>query len=648
LVDVFDNMLLLYEDEDHDLLEPIPVRARQRPPVVPDRVDLSRKDAIVNLVDVYAGPGLAEVPREAVKSLRVIAYHYAFQNMADDSRAIGVDSSWDTVKIVLGTVPVHKDGSAMFRVPANTPITVQPLDAQGRSLQLMRSWMTAMPGETLSCVGCHAPANTVPPPRQTLAARHGPATIKPWYGPARGFSFRREVQPVLEKYCTGCHNGSMKSEKGQPLDFTERASSDPRGFSPSYLALHRFVRRPGAETDYHLLPAAEYHADVSELVQLLDKGHHNVQLDAEAWDRLITWIDLNVPFHGTWREAQGEGRVGEQRFRRRELRRLYAGLDEDPEEIIIPAKLGTTEQITPKPVIPETGPVVNLSGWPLTAAEAKRRQNSTGRAITKTVDLGDGVEMRLVYIPAGQFVMGDATGGSDERPRRVQIEKPFWIGQFEVTNREFAQFAPSHDSRYIRTHGITSTRGYPVNLPEQPVVRVSWNRANDFCRWLSDKTGENFSLPTETRWEYACRAGAATPFSYGGLDADFSTHANLADRQVEHLRDYSHNSTRAWLPRDSRYDDKAMVTVPVGGYQSNAWGLFDMHGNAAEWTGSNYSFTTVGREPRADDQRRVVRGGSWRDRPQRSRSAFRLGYPAWRKVYNVGFRVVCEDHQSSD
>ena len=92
----------------------------------------------------------------------MIAYHYAYQDMADDSRAIGVDSSWDTVKMVLGTVPVHEDGSAMFRVPANTPLTVQPLDAQGKAVQLMRSWMTAMPGETLSCVGCHAPSSAVP------------------------------------------------------------------------------------------------------------------------------------------------------------------------------------------------------------------------------------------------------------------------------------------------------------------------------------------------------------------------------------------------------------------------------------------------------------------------------------------------------
>ncbi|MBP88053.1 MAG: hypothetical protein CMJ64_15235 [Planctomycetaceae bacterium] len=663
LVDVFDNMLPLYEDEDHDLLEPIPVRARSQPAVIPDRVDRNRKDAIINLGDIYAGPGLAGVPRGTVKNLRVIAYHYAYQDMADDSRAIGVDSSWDTVKMVLGTAPVHKDGSAMFRVPANTPITVQPLDHQGKAVQLMRSWMTAMPGETLSCVGCHAPPNAVPSARQTLAVQHGPSAIKSWYGPARGFSFKREVQPVLEKYCVGCHAKKGSAKKGSgvfsakhppgrsgkrlltPFSLAERESSDPRGFSPSYLELHRFVRRPGAETDYHLLPAAEYHADVSELVQLLEKGHHNVQLDTEAWDRLITWIDLNVPFHGTWHEAQGKDRVGDQDSRRRELRKLYAGLDEDPEEVIIPVRLDAIEPIVPEPVFQESAPVVDVPGWPFDAAEAKRRQVAAGRATTRTVDLGDGVVMHLVRIPAGEFVMGDATGHADERPRRQRIAKPFWIAKFEVTNQQFAKFDPAHDSRYIRTHGIVSTRGYRVNLPEQPVVRVSWNQAREFCQWLSDRTDEKFTLPTEAMWEYACRAGTATRLSYGDLDTDFSAHANLADKQVEHLRDYSHSSKLAWMPRDSRYDDGVMVTGSVGSYWPNAWGLFDMHGNAAEWTRSAYSSTNADRTDSAVARRLVVRGGSWRDRAERSRSAFRLGYPAWQKVYNVGFRVVCEIHE---
>jgi formylglycine-generating enzyme required for sulfatase activity len=652
LADVFDNLLPLCVDEHHDLLEPTPLVARPRPPVIPDRTEPGRRDAVINLADVYAGPGVQGVPRGTIQKLRVIAYHYAYQNMAEDSQAIGIDSSWDTVKIVLGTVPVHKDGSAMFRVPANTPITIQPLDAQGRAVQLMRSWLTAMPGETQSCVGCHADANVTPAAQPTLASQAGPAEIETWHGRPRGFSFRREVQPVLERYCVSCHDGAPSAANGPAAGTLPHAFSladgpitDPRGFSPGYIELQRYVRRPGAETDLHLLPAAEYHASTSELVQLLEQGHYGVRLDAEAWDRLVTWIDLNVPFHGTWHEAQGRDRVGKQDARRNELRMRYAGLDDDPEQVV-PVDLTTIDRVAPDPPKQTATPEIALPGWPFNDEQAAHRQQAEGGPVTRTIQLGDGVQLELVRIPGGVFVMGESDGDTDEQPRRVEISKPFWMGRCEVTNEQFARFDPAHDSRYVRTHGITSNRGYPVNLPRQPVVRVSWDRANAFCQWLSQQTGETFRLPSEAMWEYACRAGTATPFSYGSIDSDFSTWANLADAQVEHLRDYSHNATSAWIPRDSRGDDRAIVTAAVGSYRPNAWGLFDMHGNAAEWTRTPYiaqdADNPAAQPAKRDSERMVVRGGSWYDRPRRARSAFRVPYPAWQSVHNVGFRVTSE------
>jgi len=164
----------------------------------------------------------------------------------------------------------------------------------------------------------------------------------------------------------------------------------------------------------------------------------------------------------------------------------------------------------------------------------------------------------------------------------------------------------------------------------------------EFCRWLSRETGEDFTLPTEAEWEYACRAGTATPLFYGSEDADFSGVANLADKNVAHLRDYSHSSKLAWMPRDDRFDDGHMVTAPVGTYEPNPWGLCDMHGNACEWTRSAYGphRETDIRSDAAATGRRVVRGGSWRDRPRRARSAFGLSYRPWQGVFNVGFRVV--------
>ena len=132
---------------------------------------------------------------------------------------------------------------------------------------------------------------------------------------------------------------------------------------------------------------------------------------------------------------------------------------------------------------------------------------------------------------------------------------------------------------------------------------------------------------------------------YGDLDADFSRSANVADATIKRL------AYEGWrpkppdlVPRDARFDDAALVTVEVGSYWPNPWGLYDMHGNAAEWTRSTYEPYPYreddGRNEVANDGEKVVRGGSWYDRPKRCRSAFRLSYPEYQRVYNVGFRVV--------
>ncbi len=187
------------------------------------------------------------------------------------------------------------------------------------------------------------------------------------------------------------------------------------------------------------------------------------------------------------------------------------------------------------------------------------------------------------------------------------------------------------------------------------MVRVSWNEALAFCAWLSAKTGQRFSLPTEAQWEYACRAGAATPFSYGTLDDDFSKFANLSDAKMSEFASNPYtvdsplkNPTKYddWIPKDSRFNDGALLAIKPGSYLPNAWGLFDMHGNVAEWTRTTYRPMPYSVKDGRDDAKtpgcKVVRGGSWRDVPQRSTSSFRLSYQPYQHVYNVGFRVVCE------
>jgi formylglycine-generating enzyme required for sulfatase activity len=680
LVDVFDNIVPLQVDPRYDFFEPIAIQQVPQPPAIPDRVDLTRDDATVYLHDIYAGPGLAGVPRGSVKRLRVLAYNYGFPGMAGPDK-IGRAGPWEAMRI-LGTVPVNEDGSVAFHVPACTPISLQPLDAEGRAMQLMRSWYTAMPGEVATCVGCHERPQEAPITRFETAAIERPAKIEPWYGPARGFDFEREVQPVLDKYCVGCHNGETRPDGGEIVDLrSERFAKNYAGlplsnlgasrlepevrakfaphkpamkligntkmrYTPAYDALSPLIRRVNVEDYVGLLVPGEYHADTSELIQMLKKGHHNVQLDDEAWDRLYTWIDLNGPCHGTWGDVCRIPRGADQR--RRELALKYGGPKEDPESIPeIPRE--PVEPIVPEPPPAAKPAAIKMAGWPFDADEARRRQRAGGPT-AKTIDLGGGVELKLTRIPAGEFVMGSPNGEADEHPIvSVRIERDFWMGTCEITNEQFRRFDPTHYSGlFMKRSQDNNGPGMNQDSPQQPAIRVSWQRAMDFCRWLSDRTGRTFTLPTEAQWEYACRAGSATPLSFGNVNSDFARHANLADAAIDRIYSVTGGVVvLQQIPADTRFDDKAVVTANVGGYEPNAWGLYDMHGNAAEWTVSTYKpypyRDNDGRNLATATGHKVVRGGSFYDRPPRCRSSFRLNYPAWQRVHNVGFRVVCED-----
>jgi hypothetical protein len=465
--------------------------------VIPDRIDTSQTTAVLHLQDVYAGAGLKGVPRGTVKRLRIYEFHFGYNGMGGHIN-VGIDGPRD-VRRIRGTVPVYEDGSALFRVPANTPLAVQPLDAEGRALQVMRSWYTAMPGEVATCVGCHEPQNSTPRRKFTIAATKPPSDIEPWRGPVRGFAFKREVQPVLDKYCVGCHDGTLREgEKPRP-NFAD-TSSGWRGFTNSYIALHPYVRRPGPESDYHLQKPLEWHASTSELVQMLEKGHNGVKLDAEAWDRLVTWIDLNVPDHGTWAEHRGE--INQIVQRRLEMRAKYANCLENPEEYAA-SEPECVSFVKPSPSVQRKPFAGKVPDWPFDAATAAKRQGDIDAPTRLEIDLGDGQKLELALIPAGEFVMGSSDGFPDEYPPcRVKINSPFYMGSCEVTNAQYGRFDPSHDSGYIsvmnKDHG---SRGRPANGDSQPVIRVPWLRAVDFCRWLSDKSGRTFSLPTEAQWE---------------------------------------------------------------------------------------------------------------------------------------------------
>lgn len=670
LVDVYGNMTLIIESETEAWVEPVMAEAVPVPPIIPDRVNPDSHTATIFMQNVYEGGGLKGIPVGEVKKLRVISYGFSPWGQGGLLGTIGMDGPWD-IKRILGTVNVEADGSAMFVVPANTPIAVQPLDSEGKALQLMRSWFTAMPGETLSCIGCHEDKNRVPLPGISQAARNKPQAIQQWYGKERGFSFAHEIQPILDRACIACHNESrpdliyLKGDK-RITDWNSqlagRANPSFGGdFSVSYGNLHRFVRRPGIESDLDMLVPMDVHADQTELMQILQKGHYNVTLSREEWEKLACWIDMNAPFHGRRSDINTYHRTEESRRLRAKYAPIFNVLEPD-HEYLPPIPTGIVPKL-PEPIETDKG-VDSISGWPVDRRAIENRQLALGQ-YQVAVPLAEGISIDMVKVPAGHFIMG-STDHPDEMPRTEQHVSAFWIGRFEVTNKIYALFDPGHDSRDEHRHGYQFGRkGYPLNHPDQPVVRVSWDEAMAFCRWLSDKTGRNFTLPTEAQWEWAARAGTDTPYSFGDFGDDYSLHANFGDIT---LREFAactahknYESVRIidnpgpyddWIPRDTTFNDGGFVSEMVGRYRPNFFDLHDMHGNVWEWTRSSYMPYPYneddGRNALNNNLRKVARGGSWRDRPHRGTSSYRLPYRPYQKVFNVGFRVVIEDvHQSN-
>ena len=679
LADVFDNLTLIQELDGAALLWPSAIQKSPKPPAIPDRVNLASNESTVFIADIYQGPGLKGIPRGTVKNLRIIEYYFSRRGFGGLYGTIGLDGPWD-VKRILGTVPVETDGSVNFRIPANSPLALQPLDEKGQALQLMRSWFVGMPGEAVSCVGCHEPQNEASLNRPALALRHAPTAINPWHGPARGFSFGREVQPVLDKYCVTCHDGSQPDRpilKGG-INLTDWSSQlagrwDGGGkFTESYFQLQRHVRRPGIEGDRQMFTPMEFHFSTTELGQILTRGHYGVKLDAEAWDRLATWADLNAPFYGTWgeipqfsKDPAGATRLATVSARAMELRRLHVPSGPHPDYEAIPATppIDVSPVIPVKPLNSRDIPLV-CDGWPFdaTVATAKQLGAAPDGKVTRSMDLGDGVILELVRVPGGKFIIGSTDGPPDESPSSIVELKPFWMAKCETANRQFRQFLPDHDSRTEDRHGYQFGRlDYDANKPDQPAVRVTWDDASAFCNWLSKKTGLLVKLPTEAQWEWSCRAGTTSAFWFGALDADYSSFANLGDKMLAQfaadtaLDNYdaarpmsNPNRYDDWIPHDNRIDDGGFIAEPAGKYQANPWGLLDMHGNVWEWTRTAslpypYRDNDGRNSTDSDKGLRVVRGGSWYDRPKRCTSSSRLSYQPWQRVFNVGFRVVCED-----
>jgi formylglycine-generating enzyme required for sulfatase activity len=340
----------------------------------------------------------------------------------------------------------------------------------------------------------------------------------------------------------------------------------------------------------------------------------------------------------------------------------------DGPAVVLPEQPGQAQTSTPKSPQPEPAPAIGTASIP-----------PAPEKITRSIGL------KLTLIPAGDFLMGSSesleatvefaqrTGWKDaqaetfedEHPQHtVSITKPFYLGTYEVTKGQFAQFVDATDYKTEAEQDGTGGWGYSEDgtgddkgqpfkqdprftwrdcgfrqSDQDPVVNVSWNDAVEFCVWLSRYEGKNYRLPTEAEWEYACRAGTTRRFNHSDEPEELVRAGNVWDS----------TASAKWPWRTATHgEDGYVFTAPVGQFQANEFGLYDMHGNVWEWCADWYGKDSYANSPRNDPagptigSDRVRRGGSWYDDAWNHRAAYRGRYPPWIRSHYLGFRVAMQ------
>ncbi|MGM0488017.1 MAG: discoidin domain-containing protein [Planctomycetota bacterium] len=307
LIDVFGNKELLYRDPDISTFSPIPIASRPKPLQITDVADPTVKDATCAVADV--SHGVAGVEKEDACYLRIsqrLAWpydnRYGGQRYHEVAHTQELQPNWTPVR-VLGDVPVEADGSAHFRVPADTPVYFQLLDENHMELRRMRSFISLQPGERRMCVGCHETRGEAPPSQSfPSAVVRGPSELVPPPWGQQPVSFLRDIQPIFDRHCTECHGG-LKPAAG--LDFsrglTARGTIPAFGANRAYetIRVHELVSRSNIHDDASITEPLAFGSHKSKLIQVLRDGSctENIELTPDEWLRLVTWIDGNAPYH---------------------------------------------------------------------------------------------------------------------------------------------------------------------------------------------------------------------------------------------------------------------------------------------------------------------------------------------------------------
>jgi len=278
-------------------------------------------------------------------------------------------------------------------------------------------------------------------------------------------------------------------------------------------------------------------------------------------------------------------------------------------------KTAVAEPAIPNPKPPEVMPATgNLLVAPFTEAKAKAVQKEVAKSLQKeveeVVDLGKGIKLEMVLIPAGKFKMGSPASeqgrSGDETQHEVTLTKPFYMGKYEVTQEQWESVMGDNP---VRGGNPSSPKGAKL-----PVTGVSWKNCQEFIKKLNANTDGGYRLPTEAEWEYACRAGTTTAYSFGN------------------------SLTRS----DANYGSSS--TKAVGDYPANAFGLYDMHGNVFEWCEDWYGDYPMGAvtDPKgpATGDKGVYRGGSFNSGGSKVRSSLRALNSPTAQIDYLGLRLA--------
>ena len=454
--------------------------------------------------------------------------------------------------------------------------------------------------------------------KQPLGRDHGERVLRAMHALATTMAYAHRLRPAIVHRDLKPANILVEQEAGN------RLALRIADFGIGGVMAEQAIARTRVGASRELIPATALRGAYTPLYaspQQIAGGPPDPRDDVHAlgviWLQMLTGqLSAGRPSGTRWMQ-----RLQEQEVPAEAVALLAACVEEDPADR--PADAGELAERLAE-LLPAAPAVA--AAQPVDPPITRGPQIETLKAIANSIG------MRLMRLPAGPFLMGspdpEPERSNDEGPRhRVTITRLFYIDVYPLTQQAYAAVMGSNPAEFIAARG---------GGPNHPVEQVSWDDAVEFCRRLSAlpaevRSGRRYRLPTEAEWEYACRAGAITASAFG--DALGSERAN-----------FDGHSPYGGAPK-GKYLQR---TTPVGSYPSNAWGLYDMHGNVWEWCADWYGERYYGRSPGSDPagpddgDKRVVRGGSWNNNGRSCRSANRYKYKPSHKSGNVGFRVVAE------